>query len=48
MQSKNLESKGYSESIVSGRLHQSSGLEGRKCSKNCKREPAWSCGINNT
>ena len=36
MQSKSLESKGYSESIVSGRLHQNSDLE------------AWSCDIDNT
>ena len=36
MQSKSLESKGYSESIVSGRLHQNSDLE------------AWSCNIDNT
>ena len=43
MQSKSLESKGYSESIVSGRLHQNSDLEVRKCNKTCKRGPAWSC-----
>ena len=46
--SKRLESKGYSESIVSGRLHQNSDLEVRKCGKTCKRGPAWSCDISNT
>ena len=39
MQSKILESKGYSKIIISGRLHQNSDLEARKCSKTCKREP---------
>ena len=48
MQSKILESKGYSESIVSGRLHQNSDFEVRKCGKTCKRGPAWSCDVNNT
>ena len=48
MQSKSLESKGYSKSIFSGRLHQNSDLEVGKCGKACKRGPAWSCGINNT
>ena len=47
MQSRHLESKGYSESIVSGRLHQNSDLEVRKCGKTCKRGPAWSCDISN-
>ena len=40
MQSKILESKGYSESTVSGRLHQNSDFEVRKCGKTCKRGPA--------
>ena len=48
MQSKSLESKGYLESIVSGRLHQNSDLELRKCGKTCKRGPAWSCDVNDT
>ena len=48
MQSRSLESNGYSESIVSGRLHQNSDLEVRKCGKTCKRGPAWFCDINNT
>ena len=48
MQSKSLESKRYSESIVSGRLHQNSDLEVKKCGKTCKRGPAWSCDVNNT
>ena len=47
MKSRHLESKGYSESIVSGRLHQNSDLEVRKCGKTCKRGPAWSCDISN-
>ena len=33
MESENLESKGYSESIVSGRLHQSCGLEGKSVAR---------------
>ena len=48
MQSKSLESKGYSESIFNGRLHQNSNLEVRKCGKTCKRGSSWSCDINNT
>ena len=48
MQRKSLESKGYLESIVSGRLHQNSDLELRKCGKTCKRGPAWSCDVNDT
>ena len=48
MQRKSLESKGYSESIVSGRLDQNSDLEVRKCGKTCKRGPAWSCDVTNT
>ena len=48
MQSKSVESKGYSESIVSGRLHQNSDLEVRKCGVTCKRGPAWSCDVKNT
>ena len=48
MQSKSLKSKRYSESIVSGRLHQNSDLEVRKCGRTCKRGPAWSCGVRNT
>ena len=48
MQSKSLESKGYSESIVNGRLHQNSDLEVRKCGKTCKRELAWPYDVNNT
>ena len=48
MQSKSLKSKGYSESIVSGRLHKNSDLEAKKCGETCKRGPAWSCDINNT
>ena len=47
MQRKCLESKGYSESIVSERLHQKSDLEVRKCGKTCKRRPAWFCDVNN-
>ena len=47
MQRKSLESKGYSESIVSGRLDQNSDLEVRKCGKTCKRGPAWSCDVTN-
>ena len=47
MQSKSLESKGYSESIVSGRLDQNSDLEVRKCGKTCKRGLAWSCDVTN-
>ena len=47
MQRKSLESKGYSESIVSGRLHQKRDLEVRKCGKTCKNGPDWSCDINN-
>ena len=37
---KSPECKGYSESIVDGRLHQNSDLEVRKCGKTCKRGPA--------
>ena len=48
MHSKSLESKGYSESIVSRRLHQNSDLEVRKCGKTCKRRSAWSCDVNDT
>ena len=48
IQRKSLESKGYSESIVSGRLDQNSDLEVRKCGKTCKRGPAWSCDVTNT
>ena len=48
MQSKSLESKGYSESIVTRRLHQNSDLEVRKCGKTCKRGPVWSCDANST
>ena len=48
MQGKSLESEGYSESIVTGKLHQNSDLEVRKCRKTCKRRPAWSCDVNNT
>ena len=48
MESKSLESKGYSESIVSGRLHQNNDLEDRRCGKTYKRGPAWSCDVNNT
>ena len=48
MQSESLESKGYSESIVSGRLHQNSDLKVRKCGKTCKRGYAWSCDIKDT
>ena len=47
MQRKCLESKGYSESIVSERLHQKSDLEVRKCGKTCKRGPAWFCDVSN-
>ena len=47
MQSKSLESKGYSESIVTGRLDQNSDLEVRKCGKTCKRGLAWSCDVTN-
>ena len=47
MQRKSLESKGYSESIVSGRLDQNSDLEVRKCGNTCKRGPAWSCDVTN-
>ena len=39
IQSKILESKGYSKIRISGRLHQNNDLEARKCSKTCKREP---------
>ena len=46
-QSKILESKRYSESTASGRLHQNSDLEVRKCGKSCKRGPTWSCNTNN-
>ena len=46
MQSKSLESKGYSEGIVSGRLNQNSDLEVRNCCNTCKRGPAWSCDVN--
>ena len=48
MQSKNVESKGYSESIASGKLHQKSDLEVRKCGKTCKIWTAWPCDINDT
>ena len=48
MQSKSPESKGYSQNIVIGRLHQNSDLEVIKCDKTCKRGPAWSCDVNNT
>ena len=48
LQSKSLESKGYSESMCNGRLHQNSDLEVRKCGKTCKRGPAWFCDISNT
>ena len=47
MQSKSLESKGHSER-VSGRLHQNSDLEVRKCGKTCKRGPTWSCDVSDT
>ena len=46
--SENLKSKGYSEGIVSGRLHQNSDLEVRNCCNTCKRGPAWSCDVNET
>ena len=46
-QRKSLESKGYSESIASGRLHQNSNLEVRKCGKTCKRGPTWVCDVTN-
>ena len=45
MQSKSVKSKGYSESIVSGRLHQDSNLDARECGKTCKRGRAWSCDV---
>ena len=48
MQSKSLESKGYSESIVTRRLHQNSDLEFRKCGKTCKRGPVWSFDASST
>ena len=48
MQIKSLKSKGYSENIVSGRLHQNSDLEARNCGKTCKRGPAWSNELNDT
>ena len=47
MQGKSLESEGYSESMVTGKLHQNSDLEVRKCRKTFKRRPAWSCDVNN-
>lgn len=46
MQRKSLESKEYSESKVSGRLHQKRDLEVRKCGKTCRRGSDWSRDIN--
>ena len=48
MQSKNIKSKRYSESVVNRRLHQNSDLEARKCGKACKRGPTWSYDVNST
>ena len=48
MQSKILECKGYSESIISGRLHQNNDLEARKSSKTCKKEYPLSCDVKGT
>ena len=48
IQRKSLKLKGYSESKVSGRIHQNSDLEDRKCGKTCKRGLAWSFDINDT
>ena len=47
MQRKSVEPKGYSESISSGRLHQNSDLEVRKCGKTYKSGPVWSCDASN-
>ena len=47
-QRKSSKSKGYSESLVSGRLHQSSDLEVSIFGKTCKRGLAWSCDVKDT
>ena len=46
MQRKSLDFKGYSESIVSERLHLNSDLEVGKYGKTCKKGFARSCDVN--
>ena len=48
MQCKRVKSKEYSESKVSGKLHQNRGLEDRSCGKTCKRGTVWSCDVKDT